>query len=593
MAKGLGRRLAALFIAVSLLLCGCSPTTAQNAGTDDDSLTMNTWRSYNDFHKLLAETRPDLPLSLISYTGCNQTGYSWAQMQADDIPDFFITSQILDEELAAERLVDLSAYPFINRFSTSILDQVAIDGGVYLLPVNSVMYGIYYNKTLMEEHGWTLPNNFAELETLCEQIREAGLIPGVIGTQLTGNTFSTVFNLAKTSWLTTPAGLNWERSFLNGEASAEGTWEDTMDYVQKYIDIGMFQTDPEDRGNPTIILDYLGSRKAVFATAVLAVSITELPETGDQLGLMPFISEDGSKNIYMYSPSSYIGISKRLTEPGNEEKLEQAIEVLSLLFSEEGQDAFINEQTPCISSVLDHSDVGADSMIFDAQQAFQEGRAFPMTYAHWEDILAGIGQSYKDWFRGENGMDGPKCIAAMDKQKQDALKQADQLYFCESTADFTLQETAKLIAKAVGSGLGADAVMIPLGGYHENGSELYSGVTGKLYQGKINLDVVSAISPYTNGDFLIMEMTGADANTLVQEGFDAYGDGMPFEYLLVTKGDIMLKDDTKYRIAFLPEGYTEQTAAAHPTETVTHSLTDFLHRWLEQQETVSPDGNPW
>lgn len=184
-----------------------------------------------------------------------------------------------------------------------------------------------------------------------------------------------------------------------------------------------------------------------------------------------------------------------------------------------------------------------------------------MTYAHWEDILAGIGQSYKDWFRGENGMDGPKCIAAMDKQKQDALKQADQLYFCESTADFTLQETAKLIAKAVGSGLGADAVMIPLGGYHENGSELYSGVTGKLYQGKINLDVVSAISPYTNGDFLIMEMTGADANTLVQEGFDAYGDGMPFEYLLVTKGDIMLKDDTKYRIAFLPEGYTEQTAS--------------------------------
>lgn len=47
---------------------------------------------------------------------------------------------------------------------------------------------------------------------------------------------------------------------------------------------------------------------------------------------MPFISEDGSKNLYMYSPSSYIGISRRLTEPEDEKKLENAVKLLSLLF---------------------------------------------------------------------------------------------------------------------------------------------------------------------------------------------------------------------------------------------------------------------
>lgn len=41
-----------------------------------------------------------------------------------------------------------------------------------------------------------------------------------------------------------------------------------------------------------------------------------------ELGMMPYISEDGSKNIYAYNPSQYFGISKRLTEPGNEKKLE-------------------------------------------------------------------------------------------------------------------------------------------------------------------------------------------------------------------------------------------------------------------------------
>ena len=216
---------------------------------------------------------------------------------------------------------------------------------VYLLPVNNTMYGIYYNKTLMEEYGWQVPENFAGLKALCEEIRAAGLIPGVVGTELTGNTFSAVFNLAKTSWLTTPEGRAWEQAFLTGDATAAGMWEDTMDYVQQYIDIGMFETDPGALSNSALVREYLGGRKAVFCTATWASSITEL-ESGDQLGLMPYIGEDGSKNIYMYNPSSYIGISKRLTQPGNEQKLEDALKLLSLIYTPEGQAAFQNESTP-------------------------------------------------------------------------------------------------------------------------------------------------------------------------------------------------------------------------------------------------------
>ena len=133
----------------------------------------------------------------------------------------------------------------------------------------------------MEEKGWEVPEKFAELAAICGEIEEEGLIPGVAGTLLTGNAFSAVFNLAKTDWLTTPEGLVWEQDFLAGNAAAEGYWEDTMDYVQRYMDIGMFHTDPEDRNNPQLILDYLGNRKAVFCTMVATVNITELPDTGD------------------------------------------------------------------------------------------------------------------------------------------------------------------------------------------------------------------------------------------------------------------------------------------------------------------------
>lgn len=587
-------RCLSILTAASLLLSSCTIPGSSDKGSD--ALTWGTWGGWGKHEKfltLLKETYPDIELEFSSYTGGNMTGYSWAQMRADDIPDIYITSQILDEELAKERLADLSGYSFVNDFSTAILDQVSIDGGIYLLPTSNAMYGIYYNRTLMEEHGWELPSNFAELEALCGEIREAGLLPGVVGTQLTGGPFSTVFNLAKTSWLTTPEGMNWERDFLAGNATARGVWENTMEYVQRYMDIGMLHTDPEDRNNPQLILDYLGNRKAVFCTVVQLVNITEFPDTGDKLGMMPYIGQDGSKNIYMYSPAYYFGISKRLTQPGNEKKLENAVKLLSLLFSPEGQATFIDESTPCVMSVLDHSDIPEDSLIYDAQQALRQGRAFKMTYAHWENVLADMGQAYKEWFRGENGMDGEKCIARMDELQKNWLNSSEESNFCHSTDDFTLEQTAKLIGKALGSEAGTDAVMVPIGTFQEDGTELRSGITGKLYAGQINTEVAATICPGVDGFYCVMSMTGTQAKELAQAGFDAAGSGNPFPYLLVTRGDKELEDDTSYQIAFLAEGYTQEIADTYGADVREASLRIILREWLEKEKSVSPEGNPW
>lgn len=584
-----------LAAAIMLLLSACSSSKADNSKENSDALTWLAWGRYGThqaFWELANETYPEIKIEQISYYGGNRTGYSWAQMRADDISDIFITSQILDEELVKERLVDLSAYTFINEFSDKALDQVEIDGGIYLLPVSYGMYGIFYNKTLMEENNWEVPTNFAELEALCKKIEEAGLIPGIVGTKLTGNTFSAVFNLAKTTWFTTPAGTQWEQDFLAGNATAKGMWEGTMDYVQKYIDIGMFFTDPEDRSNSTLLTDYLGGRKAVFLTAAATTSITTF-ENGDELGIMPYISEDGSKNVYMYNPSCYFGISKRLAEQGNEQKLENAIKLLSLLFSPEGQATVIGDNTPCVMSVLTRAKMPEDSMIYDAQQAMWDGRAFEMTYAHWDSVLTDMGQAYKDWFRGENNMDGVKCIAQMDTLEQTYLNSVNQLYFCESTADFTQEETARLIAKALGIAAGTDAVMISLNELHEGGEENGCGISGKLYAEKIDAEVMATILPASDGTYAIMTMTGAQAKALKKQGFDLFGNGNTFPYILVTKGDIELADEDVYRIAFLKEDYTKETALAYSAQVETASLRAILKAYLEEQKTVSPNGNLW
>lgn len=592
--RKLTRCLPALFLSVVLALSGCAPAGGDSADTasDNEALTWVTWGGYDNFWKLLEEECPDIEMEFIPYDGANYTGYSWAQMRGDDISDVFSTSQILDEELVKERLVDLSGYDFISNLSTSVLDQVSIDGGVYLLPVNNAMYGIFYNKTLMKEKGWKVPENFEELKALCGEIEKEGLAPGMLGTQLTGNAFSAVFNLAKTDWFTTPEGVTWEKDFLAGDAAAAGTWEKTMDYVQEYIDIGMFHTAPDNPSNTDIIEEYMAKRKTVFFTMAAPMDSTHL-SNGDEVGMMPYISRDGGKNIYMYNPTSYIGISKRLTEPGNEEKLEKAVRLLTLLYSPEGQAAFTSEKTPCVMNVLSGSTLPEDSLIYDAQRAQWENRAFRMTYAHWENVLAEMGAAFTEWFRGENGMDGAGCISKMDEIQSSYLNQQDMVYFSESTADFTLEETARMVAKALGSSAGTDAAMVPYSPVYTGEPRLKAGVTGKLYKGRINMEVSNSIAPGYDGEYAVLAMTGAEAKELVEAGFDMNGDGNAFPYALAVRGGRELEDGETYEIAVPMGAYTEETGEAYSVKVKEGSLRTFLRDWLEGQEQVSPDGNPW
>ena len=216
MTKQLIRRVSALFLSAALLLSSCTPSQG-DADSLNDGLTWVTWNGCDNFINLLKEKYPEIEIDFISYAGGNSTGYSWEQMKADDIPDIFITTQIVDKELAKERLADLSGYEFINEMPTSVLDQVAIDGGVYLLPVSYSMYGIFYNKTLMEEKGWEVPENFAELEALCGEIEEEGLIPGVAGTLLTGNAFPPCLIWRK------PTGLPRRRDWYGNRIFWRGT----------------------------------------------------------------------------------------------------------------------------------------------------------------------------------------------------------------------------------------------------------------------------------------------------------------------------------------------------------------------------------
>lgn len=123
--------------------------------------------------------------------------------------------------------------------------------------------------------------------------------------------------------------------------------------------------------------------------------------------------------------------------------------------------------------------------------------------------------------------------------------------------------------------------------------ELRSGPTGKLYKGPINSKVATTITFGSAREYAVMTMTGAQLSELAETGFDAAGDGETYPYVLVVRGGGEPDDDETYRVAFTAASYTEEIGEAYNVQVEEGSMSTFVRAWLEEQKTVSPDGNLW
>ncbi len=59
----------------------------------------------------------------------------------------------------SDQLIDLAGYDFTDNYIESRLQEVTDNGAIYLLPSVYNCYGITYNKTLLQQNGWTVPTS--------------------------------------------------------------------------------------------------------------------------------------------------------------------------------------------------------------------------------------------------------------------------------------------------------------------------------------------------------------------------------------------------------------------------------------------------
>jgi raffinose/stachyose/melibiose transport system substrate-binding protein len=68
-----------------------------------------------------------------------------------------------------------------ERILPAFLNMGKFDGKLYALPKTYETVGLFYNKTLFEQNGWTPPTTIAELDELAGKMKAAGMVPFAAG----------------------------------------------------------------------------------------------------------------------------------------------------------------------------------------------------------------------------------------------------------------------------------------------------------------------------------------------------------------------------------------------------------------------------
>ena len=359
--------------------------------------------------------------------------------------------------------------------------------------------------------------------------------------------FQFFFQVACTDSMNTLDGRAWQHAFTYGDATAADHLTSVVELFQQWIDCGMVNLNYGKTGSRELMDEFAKGNTAFWLGNIARFTQNE-DGTGDQYGLMPYLSEDGSQSVYVAQIARSYGLSKELEKPGNEQKLEDALHVLEVLSTNEGYAAVMGEITSSMCTIKDFK-LPEGSVYEDAIQQINEGYCTPLIYTGWEGYLVPFGEAVYSWVQGD--ITGEQAVQVLDDTKQKLLAEGRKIY-TTVTEELTTEQAAQLSGQMFMEATGADAALISYNIYQpevlSNLEDGY-GANGRILIGDMTDEDITIFLPTGWYDTLqVATLTGAAAKELAKEGCDLRNNGYPFPYVFMTRDGQPLEDDKEYSV---------------------------------------------
>ena len=313
---------------------------------------------------------------------------------------------------------------FFFAFETYLKDRKSFNLSLRAKPDWNVLVFSIINKTLFEKHGWSVPTSFIELEELIPKIKEANVDVSATGLEFTGNAFQYLFNLGDTKFLRTPEGMEWIEQFLSGNATADSAWKDTIEYMQKWIDLGIINGRWYEKTTNDAKSHFMQGNTAFYIDGGLFQFSQNDDGTGDRYGIMPWLSEDGSNNRYITNTACYFGLNANLEKPENKPKLQDALKFMEFISTEEGQRLLPGSQKQLLPLSEDGTETSEEYS--EIMKMLDAGFSAPLAYAGWEDLIVPVGSECLKWYAGKST--GEEVIAVMNRALQGSIENKTNSY---------------------------------------------------------------------------------------------------------------------------------------------------------------------
>lgn len=296
----------------------------------------------------IEEKFPDIDIVFVQVSaGTQQAANMRQRLMNGATGDMVISSTTLGvdigEVFSGEYFYDLSGCEFINNYSLASLRSNTVDGSVYQIPAANSGFGIFYNKTLFQEHGWSVPETKDEFFLLCDEISAAGIRPFVPCFKYETTISAVGLGLSVDAMLTDSERISAFYDYVLGEGKGLGVIEPILETQMNLFDRGIVNE-----------ADYSSSatknRKALYAGEIAMIPYNfdfngfyseEKPDC--EIGFFGFPTEKAGERWVIMSYGSGISLTKQ--GMNDEAKRDKLLEIMEFISTSEGQDALFQGVT--------------------------------------------------------------------------------------------------------------------------------------------------------------------------------------------------------------------------------------------------------
>ena len=305
----------------------------------NDHLTVYLWenRLMKNIAPYIHEQFPDQDIEFI--IGNNDTDlYSYFK-EHGELPDIMTVRRFsgTDAQDLQPYLMDFASYDVVSKYYSYAVEYYKdTDNEIQWLPICALPQTIIANKTLFDQYGIKVPENYEEYVQVCQQFYDKGIKPYSMDLAEDWSN-QEIIQAAAIGEFTSLAGIDWrnEAETSAGEIKFDDVlWKRIFSETSQFLKDSHFSKEDINVNITTGTQMFVEGKSAMFHGQPRDMQKFQDQMDAELIRIPYFSQTSDSSFVYMF-PSLNIAFNKELEK--NQEKLDTALDVLDCMISEQGQ----------------------------------------------------------------------------------------------------------------------------------------------------------------------------------------------------------------------------------------------------------------